>query len=119
MSRDERLYLDDMLETLQKILEYGQDLDFPTFATHRMAYDAILRNLEILGEAAKNVSPDIRDRYPDVGWRKIAGLRDILAHSYFGLMDETLWDIVTHKVPALLPCLEAILRGTERSNRVD
>ena len=109
MSRDGRLYLDDMLEAVQKIMEYRQGLDFPTFATRRMAYDAILRNLEILGEAAKNVPPEIKERYPELEWRKIAGLRDILAHGYFGLMDETLWDIVTHKIPSLPPRLEAIL----------
>ncbi|TVR59327.1 MAG: DUF86 domain-containing protein [Candidatus Competibacteraceae bacterium] len=56
-----------------------------------------------------NVPPEIKDRYPELEWRKIAGLRDILAHGYFGLMDETLWDIVTHKIPSLLSRLEAIL----------
>jgi uncharacterized protein with HEPN domain len=76
---------------------------------NELVYDAVLRNLEVLGEAAKKVPEDVRNRYPWVEWRAIAGLRDVLAHAYFALDDATLWDIVAQKVPALAEALRQIL----------
>lgn len=70
----------------------------------------MVRNLEVIGEAAKQVPEDLRDRHTDVDWRRIAGLRDVLIHGYFGLEDETLWDIVQNKVPELHGQIEGILK---------
>lgn len=110
MSRDPFIYIEDMYEHAERAYQYCIDLDFSEFCTHGVHYDAILRNLEILGEAAKNVPPDLRERWPQVEWRAIAALRDILAHHYFGLDDRTLWDILQTKIPALLSQLKTILR---------
>ncbi|MFL6195528.1 MAG: DUF86 domain-containing protein [Thermoanaerobaculia bacterium] len=73
-----------------------------------MAYDATLRNLEILGEAAKTIPEELRQRYPEVNWRGVAGLRDVLAHAYFALDEATLWRIVQTDIPQLLNLLEKI-----------
>ena len=73
-----------------------------------MAFDATLRNLEILGEAVKGIPEEIRARYPDVNWRGVAGFRNVLAHAYFAVDEETLWDIIANKVPQLLVQLEQI-----------
>ncbi|MGM3305802.1 HepT-like ribonuclease domain-containing protein [Anabaena sp. WFMT] len=70
----------------------------------------MLRNLQIIGEAIKQVPTEIRNRYPTVEWRKIAGLRDILAHAYFSLENETIWDIVQNKVPLLQEEIEVIFQ---------
>ena len=109
MSRSWRLFVQDMIEACEKICSYTEDLDFNEFIAHRMAYDAVLRNLEIIGEGAKKIPDEVRIRYPEVKWRSIAGLRDILAHAYFALDDPTLWDIVHSKVPTLLKQLREIL----------
>jgi uncharacterized protein with HEPN domain len=79
-----------------------------TFVADEMAYDATLRNLEILGEAAKNIPGEIRELYPEVDWRGVAGLRDILAHAYFALDDEALWKVVRIDIPQLLNLLRQI-----------
>ena len=82
-------------------MRYSEGKDLSTFPADEMAYDAVLRNLQIIGEAAKAVPPDVRHGHPEVDWKGMAGLRDVLAHAYFGLDDETLWDVVTTKVPRL------------------
>lgn len=94
MSRDYRLYLDEILESSTRIIEFAENLDFQGFVSNKMAYDAILRNLEIIGEGVKNLPTDVRQRYPEVEWRRIAGLRDVMAHTYYSLDDETLWNVV-------------------------
>lgn len=109
MSRSHRLFLRDMLEACEKVMRYTEGLDFHAFIRNELVYDAVLRNLEVLGEAAKKVPDSVRARHPSVEWRAIAGLRDVLAHAYFALDDATLWDIVAHKVPALAEALRQIL----------
>ena len=84
-------------------------MTFEQFLSDDRTFDAIMHNLQIIGEAAKNVPQDIRVRYPEVEWRKIAGLRDVLAHAYFSLENEILWDIVQNKIPPLLEQVQHIL----------
>ena len=96
-----------MLEACEKVMR-SEGLDFHAFVRNELVYDAVLRNLEVLGEAAKKVPDSVRARHPSVEWRAIAGLRDVLAHAYFALDEATLWDIVAQKVPALAEVLRQI-----------
>jgi len=109
MSRSGRLFLQDMLECAQKVVRYTAHLTREQFFSSELEYDATLRNLEILGEAAKKVPDELKQQYPSIDWRGIAGLRDVLAHAYFALDEDTLWDIITRKVPELVPLLEEAL----------
>lgn len=108
MSRSWELFLRDMLEAARKVVRYTDARNVEAFAANEMAYDATLRNLEILGEAAKKIPDEIRQRYAQVDWRGVAGLRDILAHAYFALDNPTLWQIVRTDIPRLLGLLEQI-----------
>jgi uncharacterized protein with HEPN domain len=108
VSRSWELFLRDMLEAARKVIRYTGGREVEAFVMDEMAFDATLRNLEILGEAAKNIPEEIRQRYPAVDWRGVAGLRDILAHAYFALDDATLWKIVQTDIPRLLGLLEPI-----------
>ncbi len=101
MSRSLQLYLQDICTSCAKVQRYTLNMTLEAFVSDERTYDAVVRNLQIIGEAVKQIPPEVREQYPAVEWRKIAGLRDILAHAYFSLENETLWDIVQNKVPAL------------------
>ena len=78
--RDFRVSLDDMLEALEKIMEYVADANETEFEKTTEKQDAVIRRIEVLGEAAKNIPEDFRMKYPDIPWRSIAGMRDVVIH---------------------------------------
>jgi uncharacterized protein with HEPN domain len=85
-------------------------LSVQTFADDDKTIDAVLRNLEVIGEAVRNVPEDIRDKYPEIAWRRIAGLRNILTHEYFAVSTTIIWDIATNKLPLLERQINKILQ---------
>jgi uncharacterized protein with HEPN domain len=101
MRRNPRLYLNDILEAIGKIDRYVGDNDFDDFCGDEKLVDAVVRNLEIIGEAAKNVPAVTRKEHPDVEWAKAAGFRDVLAHAYFRVDLVIVWDIIKNKLPSL------------------
>ena len=101
MPRKHKAFLNDILNAIQKIERYSRGLTFESFSKNELMQDAIVRNLEIIGEAVKNIPQNIRDMMPEIEWKKIAGLRDILIHAYFGIDVEVVWDIIKNKVPQL------------------
>ena len=114
MPRDYLIYFEDILNAIEKIERYvllkeKEDYD------EELVEDAILRNLEIIGEAIKNIPNDIKNNYPEVEWRNISGLRDILIHSYFNLDGVILSDVVENKIPELKIQIEYIIEDLTRS----
>lgn len=114
MSRRERLYLGDMIEACEKLSRCIQGIEREALEGEGIRYDAVLHNLTVLGEAAKHIPEDVRRRYPDIPWRKIAALRDIVVHQYFGVDRDAVWDVVRNKVPGLLVQLRAARDMLER-----
>ncbi len=110
MSQDFDIYLEDILEAIDRIQEYIQDVTRGTFERDRMRVDAVVRNLEIIGEAVKQVPDSVREKYPSVEWRKIAGLRDILIHKYFDVNLEIVWGVVQSNIPILKKEIQQILQ---------
>jgi uncharacterized protein with HEPN domain len=99
MLRDYRLYLEDILEAIQKIDSYLHSISFEQFNQDNMRIDAVVRNLEIIGEATKHIPPAMREKYSEMEWRKIAGMRDVMAHGYFAVNLHIVWDVVQNKLP--------------------
>ena len=109
MSRNLRLYLSDILASIGKIERYTEGMSYEQLIADELTLDAVVYNLQIIGEAVKNIPLEIRDRYPQVQWRKIAGLRDIIAHAYFTIDDQIVWDIIQNKLLDLHNKIEQII----------
>lgn len=99
MPRDYKVYLDDIVEAAARICDYTKGLDIEGLKNDRKTLDAVVRNLEVIGEATKSVPDEVRSRYPDIEWKRIAGLRDILIHQYFGVDVNIVWDVIKNKLP--------------------
>ena len=101
MPKEHRVYIEDIKEATNKIEKYTRNLAFTKFRKNDLVIDAVIRNLEIIGEATKRIPNHVKEKAPDIEWKKIAGLRDILIHEYFGVDLEIIWDIVKNKLPTL------------------
>ena len=101
MPRDFEVYLEDIRQAIGKIQSYTAGITRDMFGQDDRTVDAVIRNLQIIGEAAKAIPDSIRAGYPNVEWKKIAGLRDILAHQYFEVDLDIIWDVLQNKLPEL------------------
>lgn len=101
MKRDVRLYLQDIYDSIVAIRSYTASLSEGVFRKNAQTQDAVVRRLEIMGEAAKHVDEHFRRRHPDIPWRKIAGMRDILIHEYFGVSLGRVWEVAINDLPLL------------------
>lgn len=106
-TREWRFYVDDMIAFAEKVLAYTAGLDQASFVSNTLVYDATLRNLELIGEAATHVPEDVRAKCPEVPWRMVVATRNRLIHGYLGIDRDTLWSIIASDVPALLPALRS------------
>jgi uncharacterized protein with HEPN domain len=109
--RDYKLYLHDIKESIEKIRGYTKGYSFTRFAADSRTVDAVIRNLEIIGEAGKNVPKRVKDRYPEIDWKAIVGMRNILAHEYFGVRLQIIWKTVKDRLPELLKAINKILES--------
>ena len=103
-----RFYIDDIIAFAEKVVAYTNGLDQQAFVASGLVYDATLRNLELIGEAATHVPDDVRASHPQVPWRLVVATRNRLIHGYLGIDNDTLWSIVVSDVPALLPTLRTV-----------
>ena len=110
MHRGYRLYLEDISTAIEKIQRFVGTLSFGEFLRDEKAYDAVVRNFEIIGEAARNIPQEVKDRHPSVKWKKVYLFRNVLAHEYFGIDSQLLWDIIQNRLPELKKDIQAILK---------
>ena len=107
--REWRFYVEDMIEFSERVRSYTAGMDQATFVDDGLVYDATLRNLELIGEAATHIPDRIRDENPDVPWRAIIGMRNRLIHRYLGVNHGLVWTVIEDAIPGLLPALRRIL----------
>jgi uncharacterized protein with HEPN domain len=109
MPRDFNIYLEDILECINKINQYISGLNFHGFSNDEKTIDAVIRNLEIIGEASRNIPNEIRNKHPEIKWRGIIGLRNILIHEYYSLTLKIIWDILNNELPVLYEQIRELL----------
>jgi len=107
--RNYQIYLEDILLSMKRIIEYIGDRDFEEFKENNMVVDAVVRNFEIIGEATNNLPDEVKDRHPDMPWRKMYGLRNVVSHEYFGIDYEMIWEIAKKNLPDNIKEIKRIL----------
>lgn len=111
MNRDLGLFIDDIIESVDKIERYLASMSEDEFYSDSEKQDAVLRRMEIIGEATKNIPVEFRDKYPDVPWQKMAGLRDIIIHQYFGVTLGLIWRVAHVELPTMKEQIIAIKKA--------
>lgn len=115
--REWRFYVDDMIRFAGNVLSYTRGMDQNDFVSTPLNYDATLRNLELIGEAATHIPETIRVAHPDIPWRMIIATRNRLIHAYLGIENDTLWSIIRDDVPALVDRLQRLREQEARGRR--
>jgi len=110
MKRDYVLFIEDALEAISKIEKYVEGYSYADFACDEKTVDAVLMKFAVLGEAIKHIPEEVRRRYPDVPWKKMAGMRDKLVHEYFGVQLDVIWETIKRDLPAAKLMLETVLQ---------
>ena len=109
MKRTYRDYILDILTSIQEIEEFVEGMDFEEFVTDRKTINAVIRSLEVMGEAVKKIPSEIRTKYPEIPWKYIAGMRDKLIHEYHSVDLEIIWEVIEKEIPPLKPKFAKIL----------
>jgi len=106
-----KMYFEDILTAIVRILEYTEGFDFPGFKRDYKTVDAVIRNFEIIGEAAKNIPDEIKEQYPEVPWDEMYALRNRISHAYFGIDYEIIWNIIFQSLPENKSQIERIIKA--------
>jgi uncharacterized protein with HEPN domain len=107
--KDDLVYLKHILDAISRIEGYVQGVEYEEFMANHLIQDGVIRQIEIIGEATKRLSKGIREKYPDIAWKDVAGMRDKLIHDYFGVDIDAVWDTVEKDIPLLKNEIEKII----------
>lgn len=99
--RDDQLFIEDIFQSIIRIMEYTENVDYETFVNNQEKIDAVVRNLKIVGEASNHISDEFKYNSPEINWSEVVGLRNILIHKYFGVDTEIVWVIIKEDIPTL------------------
>ena len=102
-------YLNDIITAIADIEEFTRGMSYKAFSEDKKTVNAVIRSLEVLGEATKHIPKSFRQKHPDIPWSKMTGIRDVLIHDYMGVDLKTIWKVAQERLPELKPLIEALL----------
>ena len=114
MIKNEKIFLKHIIESIENVEDFTKEISISDFINSVLIQDGVIRRLEIIGEAVKNLPMEFREKYPDIEWKKIAGLRDVLIHAYFDVDIDLTWEIVKDELPDLKKKIKIILDDIEK-----
>ena len=114
MKREYLDYVQDILDSMNDVEAFTRGMDFPEFEQDRKTTNAVVRSLEIIGEAAKKIPDEIKEKYGNIPWKNIAGMRDKLIHEYFGVDEEIVWKVAREEIPALKSSVQKLFADLDR-----
>ncbi len=114
--RDSQDYLADLLTSAREVKAFTRGMSFARFEKDRKTINAVIRSLEVMGEAAKQIPEDLKRRHPEIPWKRMAGMRDKLIHEYSGVDLEIVWTVLREELPPLVPLLKSIYREVKKSD---
>lgn len=110
MKRDKSLFLNDILESIEHIEDFVEGISEDKFYDNELIKSAVIRKIEIIGEAAKNIPEEFRKKYNFIPWRDITGIRDVIIHAYFGVDTHTIWKVINEDLPILKENIEKVIK---------
>lgn len=113
MRRNYNLFIEDILDCIEKIEQFVGNMSFDDFVQDDKTSSAVIRKLEIIGEATKNIPGDIRKKYKELPWSDMAKMRDKIIHAYFGINYKIVWKVIKERLPEIRPIIQKILKDTE------
>lgn len=116
MKKDLGDYIADILNSIKDVEEFTEGMVFETFLTDKKTINAVLRSLEVMGEAAKRIPEELREKYPDIPWKRMAGMRDKLIHEYSSVDLEIVWTVIKEELPPVKPLVEKVFNDMGKGN---
>lgn len=113
MTRDHTLFIKDIIDAIEKISEFVAGMEYDEFVQDDKTLSAVVRKVEIIGEATRNIPKEIKATYSDIPWRDIVGMRNKIIHDYFGIDNEIVWQVIKEKLPALRNQIEKVLKDLQ------
>ena len=113
MKREAGDYIQDVIEATNKGMKFVEDMEYEDFTHDDETVFAVIRAIEVIGEAVKNIPNDVKDKYPEIPWRDMAGMRNKLIHAYFGVDIKRVWKAIKEEIPPLKPVFEKMLKYLE------
>jgi len=112
-NKDNLVYIHHILDAITQVETYLENVNFETFSSNRMIFDAVTRQLEIIGEASNNIEDEFQKQFPNIPWRKVIGTRNLLIHEYFGVNKKVIWDACQDDIPELKKIILQIISESE------
>jgi len=115
-NRDYKDYVQDIFDSIKETKEFIKGMEFEDFVEDRKTINAVVRSLEVIGEATKNIPDSLREKYPQIPWKRMTGMRDKLIHEYWGVDLEIVWEVINNELPSVKPLIQKVLEDMEVKN---